>query len=764
MFKPIKNMKIGLTFLLFLALIFVPAFSQEISSCTVIESPGTYYLTNDIYAPSDEPCIIIKSNDVTLDCQGYTIYGTGSGYGIITINETGATPGYLRGVRIKNCKLRDFALGITVHGEIDIRNVYINLNNIPNSIGIGSTYGSITIYDTTVVNAKYGIRITSANVAILRGNTISTDRCLEVSEINNLWVTETRFNCYINLYAYGNPVTGAIYNNQFLSTGYTISIVGNHNIVFSATSTAHTCWSNYLGGCGIGGNYWKDYSPNCRNDNRDSFCDYAYKIPGTDLYDYYPLAEPQPFLCAGLETNVVYLSPTDSKTIEWGMGWNSRIARPEFTVVYAPSGFSVSFDTSGCDFNKDTSNCVVKVKINTNNVNTGTYTIQIQVSSGDCWYRESITVNVVSQPCSGSVSLTLNPSKVNPGGQFTATISGLSNCGGVAYIKDYRGCDYGETLATCQVSGSGCSVTLNAPTDVGTYRYYACFDINLDGQFTSGEYDYKDLEVVAGPTPGCGIISQSGTFVLNSDVYAPSGQTFCYYISANDVIFDCQDHTIYGNNVQYGLFIADSSNVEVKNCRIVDFQTSILVDGSRDVKIHNNYLNASFSGVLTKKSSSINVSSNEIISRLAGIWFSDNTSSVVVERNGIAGYSSFVLETDVYNIDIYKNSINVILAKLYTGFSTRYLFFVENGSLVSVRFYDNVVKGKPDVILYSMDNVPPNIKLNIPPTDGISITYNMKIGGNFWWDFSEECEDNNFDNFCDTPYEAEYGIDRKNVV
>gem|GEM_PF-2924356 len=752
-------MKIGLTVLIAIMFILIPIRADEISACTVISSPGDYYLTNDLYASPTAPCIIINASSVVLDCRHHTIYGPGDGFGIITINETSA-PGYRTGIQIHNCRLENFYIAIGVHGRVTIRNVTIDANNIDDSMGIALTYGDIAgILNVSVINAEVGIGIYYSGYVVIEKTRLIADKtCMRLSGIEFIDIHDSTFNCFSrSLNVYGGQVTGRIYNNAFYRGD--VVVTGTHNLVFWVTPSAPgRCWTNYLQGCRIGGNYWYDYSRNCRNDNRDSFCDFAYQIPGTNFIDNYPLADPQPYLCAQLEVNRIYMAPTDTRTINWHLAWNSRIVQPNFQVVSAPSGFSVSFDTSQCNFGAENGICAVIVNINTNNVNTGSYNLQIRSTCADCKYDETITVEVVSEPCSGTVTLTLNPSVVNPGAQFNAIISGLSNCGGVAYIRDYRGCVYGDTLATCEVAGSGCSATLNAPTNPGVYRYYACFDMNLDGQFLSGEYDYENLEVTTGPTPGCGIITSSGTYTISNDVYAPAGNTFCYYISANDVTFDCQGYTIFGNNVQYGFFIADSSNVEVKNCRIVDFQASILSDESRDIRIYNNFLNASFSGIITKESSGIIISNNEIISRIAGIWFSSNTSSVIVEKNGIAGFASFVLETDAYNIDIRRNSINVRLSRLYIGEPTRYLFFVENGSLVSARFYDNVVKGRPNVILYSMDNVPPNIKLNIPPTDGISITYNMKVGGNFWWNFSEECEDSNFDNFCDTPYEAEYGI------
>jgi hypothetical protein len=104
--------------------------------------------------------------------------------------------------------------------------------------------------------------------------------------------------------------------------------------------------------------------------------------------------------------------------------------------------------------------------------------------------------------CSGKVTLSLVPplsptptSTVKPGDRVTAIIGGLSNCKGTAYLKDAGGCENGKTIATCQISNSGCQLDFTAPTQPGTYTYYACFDVNSDGKYSSGEYDSKTLTV-----------------------------------------------------------------------------------------------------------------------------------------------------------------------------------------------------------------------------------------------------------------------------
>src|SRR5215469_17495774 len=57
-----------------------------ISATFIITNPGAYYLTTNIFAPAGLDGIDIKTNDVTLDLNGFTIFsatnGSSAGIGI----------------------------------------------------------------------------------------------------------------------------------------------------------------------------------------------------------------------------------------------------------------------------------------------------------------------------------------------------------------------------------------------------------------------------------------------------------------------------------------------------------------------------------------------------------------------------------------------------------------------------------------------------------------------------------------------------------
>jgi parallel beta-helix repeat protein len=87
----------------------VSAATVQISGPTVISSPGTYVLTQDI-ATGQSPAIAIRCSNVVFDGNGHTIDGVdASGSFGIQVNN-GNTP--LTGVTVKNVRLKDWYYGL----------------------------------------------------------------------------------------------------------------------------------------------------------------------------------------------------------------------------------------------------------------------------------------------------------------------------------------------------------------------------------------------------------------------------------------------------------------------------------------------------------------------------------------------------------------------------------------------------------------------------------------------------------------------------
>src|SRR3989338_7003254 len=96
--------------IIFLSVFLFPQISfatTAVSSCQTINQSGSYVLTNNLSA--NGTCITINANDVTLDCQEFSITGPGNlGY------PNGISIGSKSNVNIKNCNIKKFYVGVNI--------------------------------------------------------------------------------------------------------------------------------------------------------------------------------------------------------------------------------------------------------------------------------------------------------------------------------------------------------------------------------------------------------------------------------------------------------------------------------------------------------------------------------------------------------------------------------------------------------------------------------------------------------------------------
>ena len=129
-----------------------------VTTCTVINTPGTYVLQNDILDSSANICINISSSDVTFDGNDYTIDGTDttSTYGIYVYDISKTR----QNITIKNVTLTDWGTGlyykngdnstidrvnVSSSKEWEIQFEYVHFTNITrNTITTSLNYHAIT--------------------------------------------------------------------------------------------------------------------------------------------------------------------------------------------------------------------------------------------------------------------------------------------------------------------------------------------------------------------------------------------------------------------------------------------------------------------------------------------------------------------------------------------------------------------------------------------------------------------------------------------
>lgn len=133
------------------------AFSIDISSCQVINSPGTYDVTasfsgttTNYYYATYTTCILVNNTaNVLIDCHGYSITETGGGSGAPVAIRNSSN------VEVRNCNLNG-ARGLAFN---DANSTDINNNNITASWGVtslGDNYYNLLEYNT-IVGGTYGL-------------------------------------------------------------------------------------------------------------------------------------------------------------------------------------------------------------------------------------------------------------------------------------------------------------------------------------------------------------------------------------------------------------------------------------------------------------------------------------------------------------------------------------------------------------------------------------------------------------------------------
>ncbi|MFH7835234.1 MAG: NosD domain-containing protein [Candidatus Aenigmatarchaeota archaeon] len=295
------------------------------------------------------------------------------------------------------------------------------------------------------------------------------------------------------------------------------------------------------------------------------------------------------------------------------------------------------------------------------------------------------------------------------------------------------------------------------------------------------------------PISDCTIILSSGNYYLTQDIYYDGNQP-CITILANNVDLDCQNHLIYGIDASNsaGISVVQSSNVNVRNCRIKDFYKGIHTDVSNEVTFYNISLESNSYGAYVENSQSVYVigeSGNtivtgnyygiffyntsyllrikyqQLIGNTFGIWGS-SSSAVVVENNVISGSSTGLFLGSVSNGNVVENKIydNGIGVELT---SVSLMNFYDNeirdnsnyglkatSSVNNNNFYNNLFRNSNNIYTAGLQTNKWNTTKQLGRRIYGTGDY---IGGNYWSNpegtgYSDTCSDSDKDGFCDSPY------------
>jgi len=145
----------------------------------------------------------------------------------------------------------------------------------------------------------------------------------------------------------------------------------------------------------------------------------------------------------------------------------------------------------------------------------------------------------------------------------------------------------------------------------GTFMSKTCYYNPSIYYYPEGYYEGK-IRFYYDYISGCITIDTPAEYHLINDI-TTSGT--CFTINSDDVIFDCQNHSITQSNVgNWDGFYLNATNITVKNCRIFDFSNGILVtENSGLILISNNYIRSKFAiGVIAPDKSDFRIINNTL--------------------------------------------------------------------------------------------------------------------------------------------------------
>jgi len=241
-------------------------------------------------------------------------------------------------------------------------------------------------------------------------------------------------------------------------------------------------------------------------------------------------------------------------------------------------------------------------------------------------------------------------------------------------------------------------------------------DFNLTGVISSGFSDFisdsKIQILVQDPTiSGCTNITASGTYVLDTDIIN-SSTSYCINISANDVILDCQGHTIDGDDsADYGIYVyrpfldPDPNNITIKNCIVSDWDTANIYfkNVGFNYIINTTSISSPDSGIYIYSSPDNEIVNSTSNNNLYGIYIYSSSYNKIINLttnnnlHGIYIYSS--LNNEIINSTSSENSYyDFYITVSSDAQCNNYLDNVIGSNNLPIKYFNNTVDLSDEVL------------------------------------------------------------------
>lgn len=567
--------------------------TEQVDTCRDLDEEGRIYnLTADINW-SGGTCFIVTAENVTLDCQGYTVNGSG---------QTGLTYGFYTdqlNTTIKNCIIDRFNKSIKYYTADN--GLILNTTSITSATGgfgiwldTNANYNEI-INSTGISTLLYGIYIKSAsnynNITNSNGiSTVNMGLYIQASannQIINSTGTSTSF--------YGIYFNTGSYNQLINSTGTSTTQTGiklystKYNNITNSNGISTTQKGIYLQ---TNANYNQIINSNGSSNSGEGIyiSDSSFNIfNATDAnsntksgYYFETYAENNTIDCKGIilngtnttDTFGIY-SDSDNTTVK-----NCIIDRFSTGIYYYRS------DNGRID-------------------NVTTYT----TAQGGAWWEANLNGNgILFRTSDNNLVINSNASAVSGNGILffhSSNYNKIINSSGDSRISSTAGITisgnsgdsyYNQIINSIGTSISGIGIVLYDSKNNNITNSIGISDIDRGIYLSTGSNYNTIINSNGSSDSGYGIQLSDSSFNTFNATYAESNSKSGYHIisdSENNTI-DCKGITINGTNTSgtYGIY-SDSLNTTIKNCIIDRFDVAVHYENAYSGLILNNSLTSS---------------------------------------------------------------------------------------------------------------------------------------------------------------------------
>jgi parallel beta-helix repeat protein len=243
------------------------SFSANITSCTIINTPGVYDLTQDIsgaiqltgFPAGQLGCIQIRNESVTIDCHGHSITNSVPSLSYSGIVMAQSSTYGAKEPTIRNCVITGYQNGIYAFQGENASITNNTLFNNFNGIYLNGAYNA-TVWNNTAYNNSYGIRAFSDTMNNVRYNNLSNNSYygayLYQSDNMTFFSNTVRSNGAMGMYIDFSTIF-KLYNNTIAENGqfpycYGAPNCGGFDLVVDPTWTSN-CGDYVLNNTGSGG-------------------------------------------------------------------------------------------------------------------------------------------------------------------------------------------------------------------------------------------------------------------------------------------------------------------------------------------------------------------------------------------------------------------------------------------------------------------------------------------------------------------------------